>query len=77
MIFTNPCKKCIVRPCCTAVCGPYIIWNRRRNRLLAPFIFIVTLYKERAWALLSAFVGLYIAVLVQTIFILHLIASGD
>ena len=46
----SPCKKCIVRACCSMTCIEYVRWSGKiedmKIKLLIPFIVCVVFYDE-------------------------------
>ena len=61
MSIFNPCNKCIVRACCTAICEPSMKWNRIYNFIIEPLDLIEDLYKDGEWVLLSVMSFLMLA----------------
>lgn len=75
-MILNPCRKCIVRPCCSEVCEPYLKWTSRITMLLGPFIFVIDLYKSKEWVLLGMFIFMYVAVIIQITYACYMVSRG-
>jgi len=60
MQITNPCKKCIVRACCTAICEPSFKWNKKVHSIIyeyTPIGMFISMVKDKDWMLLFLMVA--------------------
>jgi hypothetical protein len=76
-MILNPCRKCIVRACCTILCEPYTKWKTRADRMITvittPFRFLIDLYKDKDWVLFGIMVFCYVSVVLQAVNIIVVI----
>lgn len=77
--FINPCRKCIVRACCSSVCNLY---GKRVNQthqvssvlsiVFSPIEFLIHLYKDKKWFLFCMMIIGYIGLILQLFHIVNL-----
>ena len=81
-MILSPCRKCIIRACCSIACEPGIKYARRKDLILtpviAPFQFLIDMWKDKEWFLFGLMVCSYMGIAAQVINIVFLfIRSGE
>jgi len=64
-VILFPCRKCIVKSCCTEACDDYEKINKIVSKITFPFNMLIELYRVKDWGLLVAtclFCGSFITV---------------
>jgi len=81
-MILSPCRKCIVRACCSVGCELQVKYVRRKDLILipviAPFKFLIDMWKDKEWVLFTIMVFSYIGIVAQVISIVLLfVRSGE